>query len=143
MPKHIGVEQVEGINGRSDNDEKLEVLIAGLVEVVDAAARIASIVRKGGLSIVADAEVFVFEHHHLGVVGVDQIAYPTERGIEDRHFPSLPIVNLPPTRNDGEQDCLCGIMGFRRLSVDYYRGSDVDKFRLLSLNRDGCHKEKE
>ena len=77
MTEHVCVEQVESIHRYCDKDVALEILVAGLIHVIDAATRVAGIAVERGPTIVANTKIFVFEHHHLGVIGVYQVAHGT------------------------------------------------------------------
>ena len=77
VTEHVCVEQVESIHSHRDKDVALKVFVAGLIHVIDTTTRVTRITVESGPTVVADTEILVFEHHHLGVIGVNQVAHST------------------------------------------------------------------
>ena len=114
MTKDVGIDEIEPVNRYSDKNEGLETFIVRLVKIIYAADRIVGVPLQLRVVAGTTAEVFILEGFHALVVGVGEIAYATQRTIDDREFPRLPVINLPCTRNDGEQQGFGGVVGLER-----------------------------
>ena len=138
MTEDVGIQQVDTIYRQGYEHIALEVLVAALVQVVDAASRIVWILFQGGVAVVADAQIFVFKHLHLGIIGVYQIAHHPQGAIEDGKLPRLTIIYLSASGYQGKQHSLGRVVGLEGGDVGDGRRAHI---HLLAMNRDGCHKE--
>ena len=142
MAEDVGIDEVEPVDRHSNKNESLETFIVRLVKIIYAADRIVGISFQLGLVAGTAAEVFILEGFHAFVVGVGEIAYASQRTIDDREFPRLPVINLPSTRNDGKQQGFGGVVGLEsrgNFSVDGI-GNNHLGLGLRCGQEEGCEK---
>ena len=109
MAEDVGIDKVEGIYTYADDDGKLIVAVVRIIVAADAAGGVGCVGLEVGLVVVGEAvKVLVFEHFHVSVVVVDEVADAGEGTVDDGDLPGLSVVDLPASRDDGPAECDIG-----------------------------------
>ena len=116
MAKDVGIDEIECIDAYRDDNHQLEITVIRIVEAVDVVGAVTLVSAEVGGSVIVDAvEIFVLVHLHVRIVVMDEISHAGESAVNDGHLPSLMVVNLSATGNDGPPQGHVGRVGTLRL----------------------------